>query len=114
MTDEVHDPSPTPTVHLEISARQRRLRLVLADLGLSPIVGREWSAEWGGGAVFGALDNGQLDKFLCRLEDILDQLEPVESVPIAGQLTLDLDPVPGPATVVRETSPHIGPAVPCR
>lgn len=114
MTND-EDTSPArPNAGLSGTPRQRRLDLVLGDLGLLDLVGREWAHVTDDGALFAPLSERQVDRLLRRLEEILDATEPVPSSPGAGQFTLDLDPVPGPVPVAREAGPHLDRNPTCR
>ena len=114
MSENEHTSPARRRAGLSGTPRQRRFDLLLGDLGLLTLVGREWAHVTEAGALFAPLSERQVDHVMRRLEEILEALEPESASPGAGQFILDIDPVPGPVPVAREAGSHLNRSPACR
>ncbi|MCD9624233.1 hypothetical protein [Rhabdothermincola salaria] len=91
-----------------IAIRRRRLLLALYDLGVLDLVGRDWVQVVDDGVVFATLSDTQVDRLVCRLEDIAEGRPDPLPCPGPGQMGLDFNPVPGPVQLGVSTGVHPG------
>lgn len=100
MTDNTKtesEPAPDPGPSDEaLAARRRRIGGLLHDIGLLPIVGRDWVRAVPGGLEFGPLDGRAADEWLRFIDALAERTPaPRRSTPGAGQLRIPFaTPVP--------------------
>lgn len=112
MTDSNDLPSPTPDADSDpestiepiaespsgpsdeaLAARWKRVVGLLHDIGLLPVVGRDWVRPVPGGLEFKPLDGRAADEWLRFLDELAARLpEPARPAPGPGQLGLPFQP----------------------
>lgn len=90
-----------------IGPRQRRLDLVLQDLGLWSIVGPGWATVSPEGATFASISDRQVNLLMLHLEGLLAPPGGHPAICSEGTLTRDLDAVDGPASPPNENDHHL-------